>query len=112
MQYVQNRFTWDNAQDDNAVFIGYHDPLRRWNGWACPYFEREEVDRIIAYDQTLPNNPNEWYWEGDTLVWIEKSFDEVQPVRETFEATHIVVNGERKKVWPVGFMYWTWWEID
>lgn len=26
---------------------GRHDPERRWNGWACPWIERDEVPRLI-----------------------------------------------------------------
>lgn len=31
------------------IFVGYHDPSIRWNGWATPAFARSEAERVIAW---------------------------------------------------------------
>ena len=99
---IQEGFTWDNAGPE-ATFTGWHDPLVNWNGWACPYFERSEVDRIIAYDQQLPNNPNKWEWHGDDLHWFENSNDHAE-LPEIITPTYY----NDKKLWAIGAWYWTW----
>lgn len=32
-----------------CVHAAYLDPAEEWNGWACPYFERAEVERMAAW---------------------------------------------------------------
>jgi hypothetical protein len=34
------------AIDATDAYDGWHDPAVRWNGFACPLFERVEADRI------------------------------------------------------------------
>lgn len=57
-----------NAQfaiDGRDLFWGYHDPNRRWNGWATPGFIRE-VAELIA-DWVNGDEPGSTWWEGETL---------------------------------------------
>ena len=37
------------AIDDGPAFWGYHDPDRRWNGWAEPAFSREVAVLIVQW---------------------------------------------------------------
>lgn len=47
------------------MFWGYHDPARRWNGWATPTFCRE-VTSLIA-DWVNQAEPDTAWWEGSVL---------------------------------------------
>jgi hypothetical protein len=42
MAMVKANFTID----DMETFEGWHDPHVRWNGFACPFFERAAADRV------------------------------------------------------------------
>ncbi len=42
MALVKAQFTIDSVD----AYEGWHDPDIRWNGFACPLFERTEADRI------------------------------------------------------------------
>jgi hypothetical protein len=44
MALVKAQFTVDAVE----AFEGWHDPNVRWNGFACPFFERVEADRVAA----------------------------------------------------------------
>lgn len=58
---VNERF----AIDGREAFWGYHDPDRRWNGWATPGFIRV-VAELIA-DWVNRDEPGNAWWEGDVL---------------------------------------------
>jgi hypothetical protein len=42
---------------------------RRWNGWACPRFTREQAQQIA---EASPDH-GAWSWEGDVLVCVDSS---------------------------------------
>src|SRR5579859_4552222 len=44
MTLVRSSFTIDAVE----AFEGWYDPDVRWNGFACPLFEREEADRVAS----------------------------------------------------------------
>ena len=58
---VNERF----AIDGRDAFWGYHDPDRRWNGWATPGFIRD-VAELIA-DWVNRDEPETAWWEEDVL---------------------------------------------
>lgn len=53
------------AIDSRDRFRRFHDPDRRWNGWATPGFIRG-VAGLIA-DWVNGDEPDSAWWEGDTL---------------------------------------------
>ncbi len=76
---------------------------RTWNGWACPLFPRESVERIqdAAYwAERTRHNPE----EDSYSFYLEDRED-----WETFQPQTIVVPGEAEvKVWGIGHCLWTW----
>lgn len=54
--------------DEMKVFTAHVDRSDRWNGWlACPYFDRDEADRVaewinddLGYDNGEPPIAAEW----------------------------------------------------
>ena len=73
---------------------------QKWNGWECPSFERETVDRL------LQNCGHSSRWDGDTVIIPYDGEDAVYP-RET-----ITVNGRQIEVWAIGAGCWTWSEVE
>jgi len=65
----------------------------KWNGWACPYFTKEQADKLIA---GLPE-----YLRWDGLHIIADLGDDI-PEKYSPE----MIDGE--SYWPVGAFGWTW----
>jgi hypothetical protein len=85
------------------------DPRQRWNGWACPYFARDAVERIILaiapeggeYTKIIPD------WDAATVTMIsgEGTDDEYTDVVEA----HVI---DGTPYWPVGSWGWVWSDDD
>lgn len=73
-----------------------------WNGWATPFFEIEEAKRIqetmgdLSYDE-----------KRDVFIFKTEDDDPEDPPEE-FAGQDLVVNGETKRVYPIGAGLWTW----
>lgn len=72
---------------------------QRWNGWECPYFEKDQVNEIL---ESLDGNIKAG-WIGNK-VFVKESRNEV----DEYEPTEITHMGETKTVWPLGSWCWTW----
>lgn len=50
--------------------------LQRWNGFVCPFFTRDEIDRYTAHVEA--SDPDNMYgrvsWDGDTLLLTEPTY--------------------------------------
>ncbi len=88
--------------DDGPAFPGWHRPDVRWNGWACPTFDRPTVDRIGAWLSADPGT--EAYWDGDTFNVARADDGELEP--EGFDP----VTDDRSQ-WAVGAFCWVWSEV-
>lgn len=44
---IKAKFTFD--PEDSPVWEGYHDPGKRWNGWACPWFDVVTALEVATY---------------------------------------------------------------
>lgn len=73
---------------------------QHWNGWAMPYFTKEEALRIVedmkdvSYDE--PTN---------SFVWTNA---DDKNDKDVYEAITIVVDGEPITVYPIGSGFWCW----
>jgi len=67
-----------------------------WNGFACPYFEKEAADKVAKYC-------NGKFDGKDTY-----SFDEEREEPEVYTSQMIETVEGKKKVWPIGAWMWTW----
>lgn len=83
--------------------------LERWNGWVCPYFTREQIDKYIAWRDSLPEGgpiPRTAYAE---CRW-DAEYPEVLHVTEgdgegdDWHDTLAPVSG----LYPLGAWSWTW----
>ena len=92
----------DHEDRPECGHSAYLDPAEDWNGWACPYFERAEVERMAAW---LPEF-------DDSLVYDEESdafrttYD--PDLVETFSGTDI----DGRRLYPIGAGSWTWIIVD
>ncbi len=77
----------------------------RWNGWLCPAFDRENVDRIAAYNATVPDVTDQLTWDGDVLVIADPDYPDEPPERMEPVRWHDGL------YWPVGAWSWTWYEV-
>ena len=86
---------------------GIHDPERRWNGWAVPFFSLEEVDRI-AKVVDAKHNPAE-HWET-IVIRGGKVFSEYYGFEEDEDTSEEVGTIEHEGVtyYGVGATSWVW----
>ena len=81
-----------------CIHRAYLDPEEEWNGWACPYFEKYEVERMAAW---LPEF-------DDSLVYSaeEDSFTTTYDpdLPEVFKGEDV----DGMHLYPVGAGSWIW----
>lgn len=85
-----------------CVHCAYLDPEEEWNGWACPYFERSEVERMAAW---LPEFDESLVYDEATDAFTT-TYDPDAP--ESFTGTDI----DGMHLYPIGNGSWTWAIID
>ncbi len=101
--FKRSSFSMDALE---GIFEGYSDG-ETWNGWACPYFEYLEAERVLTASEK-----NGFVWSYDAshdrfIVRLAKD-DPAVDAPETFEARTIGVGNTTIKVYPVGAYFWIW----
>jgi len=90
MKLVKQLFTING----NEWFEGYHNPSQDWNGFACPYFTRENGESIC---QSLNCK-----FENGQFVDTENEDGEL------FEAIEKDTQDGILTLYPIGAYYWVW----
>lgn len=89
----------------NVQFQGYHNGTD-WNGFACPYFERQVAEKILKASE---ENGFVWSYNLDMDSFeVRSSMDPVNYEPEMFAAQEISINRESIKVYPIGAYSWIW----
>lgn len=93
------------ASHPDTTFPGYTKG-DTWNGWACPYFEREVAEKIADHYSEMHRYDNgEEYWaeynSGEDVFAFHNTQDD-EPRK--FGPAEV----EGKKLYPVGAYCWTW----
>jgi hypothetical protein len=83
----------------------------RWNGFACPAFDRENTQKIVDYNNKVhAEDPNidSFEWDGDVLVqhYGDSRYDTDEP-----ERIEPVTDDKGVMRWAVGAWSWTWSEV-
>jgi len=81
----------------------------RWNGWACPYFDKAAADQIIAAPvwgacRVKPS------FDAERNVYCTPYEPEGDEVDEWNPQT-VTVDGVEVTVWAIGNSCWTWQEV-
>lgn len=103
MNFHKTSFFMDSLQ--GRTFIGFSDGSD-WNGWACPYFEKGEAERVLRNSES---NGFRWSYDKDKDAFIvHHQDDEDTDAPEVFEGTDIEFAGQLMRVYPVGAYSWIW----
>jgi len=90
----------ENRRQPRQFLPGYTTGAR-WNGWACPYFERSIADEIARQTPYLSYNEA----TDSYILAAVGDYDEA-----SFKGVDVRVAGTRavKHVYPIGAGDWTW----
>ena len=81
-----------------CVHRAYLDPEETWNGWVCPYFEKEEAERMNDWPPDLDDGLD---YDAETDAFATR-YD--QEATETFVGIDI----DGMYLYPIGNGSWTW----
>lgn len=101
----KNRF----AIDENKAFEGWHEPSVRWNGFACPFFEREAAEEIARYCLAWGTDCH-FDEEEDAFVFVRHGAPEGED--EPFTGQDIATPEGTKHVYAIGAWCWVWTEAE
>ncbi len=110
MEYTRGIFTIDGLE---GPYEGYSTG-ERWNGWACPVFERSVAERIAESYSTqgdrdgFESNSRAWYDPEADSFWVSDENDIPEDGPLAFGSLTIIVAGRPVEVYPFGTRYWTW----
>lgn len=99
---------WFAANDEKDAFVAY-DLGNLWNGAACPAFDKETADEIMA----ITNASNEKERTPEKMVFEDGCYrcyeydnddDDYLVLVEEFKAIDI----DGKKLYPIGAYSWCW----
>lgn len=102
-------FTWLDEDLRSPRFLGLHDPSRRWNGWAIPYFTEEVALKIMEESTKNGNyickfeNEKFYYYDNPEVSGTDGEPMICEWVFETLDGI---------KYYPVGGCNWTWVEEE
>jgi hypothetical protein len=96
------KFAIDSIPD--VVFQGYTNG-DTWNGWACPYFEKAEAERVLRASEV-----NRYLWTYTENGFSVQNQDDPEGYEsEVFEALKIATeDGSELTVYAIGAYSWIW----
>jgi DNA (cytosine-5)-methyltransferase 1 len=96
-------FVIDSIPDHQ--FQGFSDD-DTWNGWACPYFEKAEAERILRASEA---NGFQWRFlptrNAFEVILTRQGSDQAP---EFFAGVVIDIHGQPRTVYPIGAYSWIW----
>lgn len=107
---VVKEFFGIDPETADDVFVGYHVPSNRWNGWACPAFDRENAERVVAWinrNAEMFNDGDQYRaeWDGDTVVLWSPSNRNEGYEDERFSP-------DEDGLYDIGSYGWCWHEVE
>lgn len=106
--YRVGMFQLDDIWPDHS-FEGYTSG-RRWNGWACPVFEKDVAMLLVKALQKEHSKKEyaRYNKETDTFeIW-----DEGEEEHVLYPPVEITVGEKKRKVYEIGTAFWTWSELE
>lgn len=92
------------AIEDGEYYKGY-DNGNRWNGWACPLFEKSIAHKICR--AATDNETVVIKYDGKEDCFIIKSLDNSFE-DECYKGKDYEINGENKHLYSIGSGLWCW----
>lgn len=94
----------------NEVFQGFSDG-RTWNGWACPYFTKDQADRLVtAWErhgyQAAYNAQADVFKFGPLDTVGDSAAVDLNDPEEAEQFGAVEVDG--RKLYPIGAGAWIW----
>lgn len=83
----------------------------RWNGWACPYFDKSGADDLIAQlnkSYAHFGEPRRAFYDTTRDVYVTPYDGGDEDEWDTWGAQTIVVEGNERVVYPIGAFCWCW----
>jgi deoxyribodipyrimidine photolyase-like uncharacterized protein len=82
-----------------------------WNGFTCPYFEREEAERVLSASEP---NGYRWTYDADQDAFLVRSEDDPEDYEpEVFAGTEQqTINGDTLTVYAIGAYSWAWLPVE
>lgn len=81
-----------------------------WNGWACPYFDKQVADQIVERynESSLVPGFTAWYDAETDEYCFEMRADGSPEGIDRYSSSTINVNGETLQVYAIGSGAWCW----
>lgn len=99
-EYRPSAFTLEGAEEEYRGWTQW----AFWKGWALPYFEFQEAERIFARLHDV-----EAHYDGQSDAFIVES---ASGSSHTWKAQIIRIRGGKKlRVYPIGAFSWCWEEV-
>lgn len=97
----------DETEGSVTPFKGYtHGD--HWNGWATPYFARDEAQRVAAALNKVYANPHyAWYDRGQDAFANFYEGDDPNDIEE-WHGKQVEVDGQMLTLYAIGAYCWTW----
>lgn len=97
----------DETEGTVTPFAGYtHGD--NWNGWATPYFGKDEAMRLMAALNKVRNNPYyAWYDRGQDAFANFYEGDDPNDIEE-WQGIQVEVHGQTLTLYAIGAYCWTW----
>ncbi len=97
-------FSIDSIPD--LIFEGYANDTM-WNGWACPYFEKSEAERLL---QASEANGYVWLYDSEHDAFTVRSEDDPEDYDpEVFRAVRMAVEDKAEAtLYGIGAYSWVW----
>lgn len=96
---------WKEAKFDiegGPKFKGWHRG-DNWNGWACPYFEKAEAEKILRKMEG---------WEiaryNEKADAFEFGSSEDEDELDVYKGEDVEINGKKMHLYPIGAYCWVW----
>lgn len=84
---------------------------QRWNGWACPYFDKSAADDLVAQlneSYAYYGESRRAYYDDARDVYVTPYDGSDEDDWDTWGVQTIIVQGKERAVYPIGAFCWCW----
>jgi len=101
---IPSRVTMDAMEASYPCFL---DRAEKWNGWACPFFTKEQAEKLLAVFAADEPGFTWAYYPGREAFGIETAD---YPGEE--DVCHVTKHPTLGDLYPVGSWNWCWVEVS